>query len=255
MPGFGRNWTRTAPLQIELDAAYVKGGSEESAACPGGQFTVKRSRNSKEQVRVLQKPAPSKADSRIVAVSKKAKAGLSESTPAVSVKKLSEEHERIDSAVEKMEESSGIKAPSVADKLLLQAESATLPHWRTKDSTPGQRLELAGSALAEMEPSNVTEAMLATQMIAAHDAALLFVSQATLTETSEERRNDNTERACKFLTLFIQQMDAMQRLKGKTGRQKVIVEHVHVYKGGQAIVGAVTPRGPGEGVGDGSENR
>jgi hypothetical protein len=107
-----------------------------------------------------------------------------------------------------------------------------------------------------MEPSNVTESMLATQMIAAHDAALIFVHQAARPEaTSLEQRDADTERACKFLTLFIQQLDAMQRLKGKTGRQKVIVEHVHVYKGGQAIVGAVTPRGHGEGVGDDSENR
>jgi hypothetical protein len=32
----------------------------------------------------------------------------------------------------------------------------------------------------------------------------------------------------------------MAKLKGKTGQQKVTVEHVHVHQGGQAIVGAVT---------------
>lgn len=91
-------------------------------------------------------------------------------------------------------------------------------------------------------------------MIATNDAALLFVSQATLTETSSQQRDDNTERACKLLALFVQQVDAMQRLKGKAGRQKVTVEHVNVHAGGQAIVGTVTPTGPGEGVGDGREN-
>jgi hypothetical protein len=32
------------------------------------------------------------------------------------------------------------------------------------------------------------------------------------------------------------------------------VEHVHVYQGGQAIVGAVAPSGPGRGVGDDTED-
>jgi hypothetical protein len=43
----------------------------------------------------------------------------------------------------------------------------------------------------------------------------------------------------------------MAKLKGKTGRQKVTVEHVHVHKGGQAIVGTVAATGPGPG--DGTE--
>jgi hypothetical protein len=42
-------------------------------------------------------------------------------------------------------------------------------------------------------------------------------------------------------------IEAMQKLKGKTGQQTV--EHVHVYQGGQAIVGAVSQAKtePGEG--------
>jgi hypothetical protein len=35
----------------------------------------------------------------------------------------------------------------------------------------------------------------------------------------------------------------MAKLKGKTRQQKVIVEHVHVHHGGQAIVGTVTAAG------------
>lgn len=193
------------------------------------------------------KPAPEKADSQIVAVKEKAKAktGVLDSNPVVSSKKLREreEDERILSALEKIKYCSGVKTQSVADRLLLQTASAILPHGGLKDRTPGQRLELAVSALAEMDPSNATEAMLANQMIAVNDAALMFVSQATLTETSSQQRDDNTERACKFLALYIQQIDAMQRLKGKAGRQKVVVEHVTVNNGGQAIVGTVENTG------------
>jgi ribosomal protein S6E (S10) len=43
-----------------------------------------------------------------------------------------------------------------------------------------------------------------------------------------------------FPNLFNEQLEAMAKLKGKTRQQKVIVEHVHVHHGGQAIVGTVT---------------
>ena len=36
-----------------------------------------------------------------------------------------------------------------------------------------------------------------------------------------------------------EQLEAMAKLKGTAGRQKMIVEHVHVHAGGQAIVGPV----------------
>jgi len=42
------------------------------------------------------------------------------------------------------------------------------------------------------------------------------------------------------MRLFIEQLAAMAKLKGKAGQQKVVVEHVHVYSGGQAVVGTIT---------------
>lgn len=44
---------------------------------------------------------------------------------------------------------------------------------------------------------------------------------------------------------FIEIQAALDRKRGKGGQQKVIVEHVHVYSGGQAIVGTVTGGGGG----------
>jgi hypothetical protein len=41
------------------------------------------------------------------------------------------------------------------------------------------------------------------------------------------------------MRLFNEQLDAMAKLQGKSGQQHVIVEHVTVAAGGQAIVGAV----------------
>ena len=41
------------------------------------------------------------------------------------------------------------------------------------------------------------------------------------------------------MRIFVEQADALQRLRGKAGQQTVTVEHVHVHEGGQAIVGTV----------------
>jgi hypothetical protein len=44
--------------------------------------------------------------------------------------------------------------------------------------------------------------------------------------------------AVKLLRTYTAQLEALQRYRGK-GQQKVMVEHVHVHQGGQAIVGNV----------------
>ncbi len=53
-------------------------------------------------------------------------------------------------------------------------------------------------------------------------------------------------RATKMLRTFTMQMEALKRYR-TGGEQKVIVEHVHVNQGGQAIVGAVSTGGKGHG--------
>ena len=186
-------------------------------------------------------------------MNKNARLKLSKSSPAVSTKKESEESERFTRAMQKMK-SSGVRDQRLADKLLVQAAGASLSHWTPKDVSLCQRLELAASALTEMEPSNATEAMLALQMIAVHDAVLLFLMRATQENQTFEGSDANVLRATRLMQVFTAQLEAMQKLKGKTGQQKVTVEHVHVHQGGQAIVGAVMSTTPGEGAGDGAEN-
>jgi hypothetical protein len=111
------------------------------------------------------------------------------------------------------------------------------------------------AAIGEMEPQNLTEAMLATQMIAANDAALMFLSRATIEDQHPEAIDTNVLRATRLMRVFREQLEAMQKLKGKSGQQSVRVEHVHVHDGGQAIVGTVTSSGTGRGVGDDAGNQ
>ena len=74
----------------------------------------------------------------------------------------------------------------------------------------------------------------------------MFLNRATIKE-HPEAIDSNVIRATRLMRLFLEQVEALQKLQGKTGQQKVVVEHVHVNEGGQAIVGAVSAtNGEGE---------
>jgi len=158
---------------------------------------------------------------------------------------------RIDGLLKHSCEVTGARTDEFADRIIVQA-AGSLVSPRPKSGSDVQAI--AGfAAIAEMAPQNATEAMLATQMIAVHEAALLFLKRAPNDEYHTAADAD-VLRAVRLMRVFTEQLAAMERLKGRAGQQKVTVEHVHVHEGGQAIVGAVTARGPRKGVGR-EENR
>lgn len=100
----------------------------------------------------------------------------------------------------------------------------------------------------QLEPTNTTEAVLASHMVGLHQAAMVFLKRSLVCEQSTEAIDANVMRTTKLMRLFNECTDTMQRLKGKSGQQRVTVEHVHVHEGGQAIVGEVNSnRGPARG--------
>jgi hypothetical protein len=48
----------------------------------------------------------------------------------------------------------------------------------------------------------------------------------------------NVNQAAKMMRVFVAQMEALKKYR-TGGQQKMIVEHVHVNEGGQAIVGTI----------------
>jgi|SRR5438105_4505348 len=130
----------------------------------------------------------------------------------------------------------GTQSREVADRTIVQVgEALVFPKPKEVDET----LVTALGAMAEMAPQNVTEAMLAGQMIAVNDAIFMFLKRATVQNQPSELVDANVVRATRLMRVFNEQLEAMRRLKGKAGQQKVTVEHVHIHEGGQAIVGAV----------------
>lgn len=116
----------------------------------------------------------------------------------------------------------------------------------TMDSERINSLQMKAIAtLAELQPATATEAMLAAQMVGTQRLAMIFLARATLEGQTFDGVDRNVRSATQLMRLFNDQVETMSKLKGKSGQQRVVVEHVTVAAGGQAIVGAVMSRGEG----------
>ena len=99
------------------------------------------------------------------------------------------------------------------------------------------------SVVKGIEPKDQVETMLAAQMAAVHMATM--TSARLLNHVENIAQLDSNERAFnKLARTFAAQVEALKRYR-TGGEQKMIVEHVHVHQGGQAIVGTVNRGGGG----------
>jgi hypothetical protein len=119
---------------------------------------------------------------------------------------------------------------------------------RTASGTPATSEAYANAALAAMAehaPRDITEALLASQMVAVHNQIMRLLAKAAKV-TNPDVQNTYLNMAAKMGRLFASQADVFRRHR-QNGQQKMLVEHVHVHNGGQAIVGHVTNAPKGEG--------
>ncbi len=94
-----------------------------------------------------------------------------------------------------------------------------------------------------VRPANEIEAMLAAQMAGTHILSMEMMRKARHTDNAVMLDSYNNM-AVKLMRTFTGQAEALAKLR-RGGEQTVRVEHVHVYDGGQAIVGHVENRGGG----------
>lgn len=110
----------------------------------------------------------------------------------------------------------------------------------------GQRIDEANSnfllsVVRAVQPKDELETLLAVRMGAVHAATMMMARRLNHVETIPQQ--DAAERALnKLARTYAMQMEALKRYR-TGGQQKVVVEHVTVNAGGQAIVGAVGGRG------------
>ena len=99
-------------------------------------------------------------------------------------------------------------------------------------------VEAALDALTAINPRDGFEGILASQMVAVHESAMECLRRAQYPNQTFEARDTNLKNATKLLQLYVRQVEALDKHRGK-GQQKITVEHVTVEAGGQAIVGHV----------------
>ena len=85
-------------------------------------------------------------------------------------------------------------------------------------------------------PKNELEAMVVCQMAVTH--ALTMRSFGNLNRSNSIQQQDSNALTIARLTkAFASQTNSLTKLR-RGGEQRVVVEHVHIHAGGQAIVGA-----------------
>ena len=101
----------------------------------------------------------------------------------------------------------------------------------------GAAINFALAVIAGVEPKDELETMLAMQMAAVHMATMTFTRRLAHVETIAQQ--DSAERALnRLMRTYVAQLEALKRYR-TGGEQKVLVQHVNVNDGGQAIVGTV----------------
>jgi hypothetical protein len=107
--------------------------------------------------------------------------------------------------------------------------------------------------LYELAPRDPLEGLLVAQMANVHNMSMRLCASGMLREQSPETAEFYFQQAARLMRVFAILVDTLDRHRGKApSEQRVTVEHVHVYDGGQAVVGnvtaapRVTPGGGGE---------
>lgn len=120
------------------------------------------------------------------------------------------------------------------------------------DAHPDRRKQNAAEVINQVtpllhaiEPRDELEGMLAVQMVGIHNLTMEMMNRASIQDQTVEGVNNNINRITKLSRTFVAQLEALDRHRNK-GQQKMTVEHVHINKGGQAIIGNIDKGGSDE---------
>jgi hypothetical protein len=122
---------------------------------------------------------------------------------------------------------------AIRKKLFAQAGNAAFLQ------PPGESdWQILAAVLSGIGENDHLEAFLCSQMVVAHDLGMEFIRRARSPQQPAAGIDENLNRGIKLFRMFTRQVEVLRTLRSK-GEQKMIVEHVHVHNGGQAIVGSV----------------
>jgi hypothetical protein len=121
----------------------------------------------------------------------------------------------------------------------LEQLAGTVPHG----TSTAKKLNRCIPILFGLRPRDELETMLVLQMTGIHNCALECLRRALHPQQASEGVEANITRTVALTKVFLSQLEALQKYRGKGSRQTVMVKHVHVNQGGQAIVGEVQHQG------------
>ena len=112
--------------------------------------------------------------------------------------------------------------------------------WRglSDEAEQGKQYSATVAALVGINPQDELEGMMAAQLIACHNAAMECYRRATISDQTFERWRESLNQANRLSRTWTTLLTALNHYRGKS-QQKVTVEHVHVHKGEQDVVGAL----------------
>ena len=100
--------------------------------------------------------------------------------------------------------------------------------------------------VAEFAPRDPMEAMLAAQMVSAHNHLMQLLKKITkagdMLDFDSPGHQAQVRLAERLMRTYARQMEALIKYR-KKGEQRIIVERVHIAQGGQAIVGSNIQKG------------
>lgn len=131
--------------------------------------------------------------------------------------------------------------------------SVTASEDRMEAALKAGVLSAAVDAAATAQAENSLEKMLAHQMAAAHHAAMKMVARGTKENLPPVEAARLVNSAARLMQVYQEGLLALFRIR-RGGKQTVVVQHVQVSSGGQAVIAGNVKSGGGEANGgDGQE--
>ncbi len=137
----------------------------------------------------------------------------------------------------------GSKNADFSNTLLNQAVN-TMWIKHTDEATIDKQMTAVMIGMMGASPQDEVEAMLAAQMVAAHNASMECFRRAMIPEQTVDGRAMNLSHAGKLSRTYATMLEALQKYRGGT-QQKILVQHVNVESGAQAVIGNVNHPGGG----------
>jgi hypothetical protein len=160
-------------------------------------------------------------------------------TLELSIDSTLENGEAIDLYDARMLSTTGASNGTVGMQLFTHLAKALIPGKNLKEIS--NHMHTVAQLMQALAPQDEYEGQLITQLIILHEHSMEWLGKAMRTERVDFA-NIYLNGASKLLTRHHETLDTLLKYR-RRGEQRVVVEHVNVHSGGQAIVGSVTTGG------------